>query len=145
MKKMWKIGIILVIILVAGILGTMVGYMYIKPPPPPEIEKITQRELTENKEINRIYTTIKSAITSINMALCSILIYLYIDVYRKIHSEFTLGLIIAMVALLIYAITSNPFFHMLFGFRGIGMGPFLILPDLFAAVALCVLLSLSLK
>jgi len=145
MKSGVKIGIILAIILVAGILGTVVGYAYIKPPPPPEIEKITEKELIENKEINRIYTTIKSAITFINIALCSILIYLYIDVYRKVHSEFTLGLIIAMVALLIYAITSNPLFHIIFGFRGIGMGPFLILPDLFAAVALMILLSLSLK
>jgi hypothetical protein len=50
-----------------------------------------------------------------------------------------------MSALLLYAITSNPLVQYIFTYRGFGMGPFILLPDIFATVALSVLLYLSLK
>jgi len=145
MKKIVKIGIILTIILMAGILGAVLGNMYIRPPPIEERQEIIEKEFVVDRNITNTYTTIKSTITTINIALCIILIFLYFDIYRKVHSEFTIGLIITMFALLIYAITSNPLFYAMFGFRGFGMGPFLLIPDLFTTLALSVLLYLSLK
>jgi hypothetical protein len=65
--------------------------------------------------------------------------------YRKLKSEFTGGLIIFSLTLLIYAFVSNPLMQSVFGFRGVGLGPFAMLPDLFTFLALCVLLYLTMK
>ncbi|MBC7130472.1 hypothetical protein H5T51_04545 [Candidatus Bathyarchaeota archaeon] len=70
---------------------------------------------------------------------------IYADIYRKTRSEFTIGLIIFSAALLLYALTSNPIIIRAFGFRPLGLGPFALLPDLFAFAALMVLLYLSFK
>jgi hypothetical protein len=70
---------------------------------------------------------------------------MYIRIYREVKSDFTIGLIVVMFALLFYAITSNPFTQYLFSYRGFGQGPFILLPDIFTTVALSVLLYLSLK
>jgi hypothetical protein len=70
---------------------------------------------------------------------------MYISIYRKTRSEFTIGLIVFSIAFLMYALTSNPFMIMAFGFRPVGLGPFALLPDVFALGALAVLVYLSLK
>jgi len=74
-----------------------------------------------------------------------ILIGIYVKLYRKIKSDFTLGLLIVMFAFLVYGITSNPLFYTIFGYWGFGLGPFQMMPDIFATLALGVLLYLSLK
>ncbi len=88
---------------------------------------------------------IKTGVSFINILLIVLLLFLYVDIYRKVHSEFTFGLILLMIVLLMYAISSNPALHRTFGYRGAGLGPFLILPDVFTTVALIVLLRLSNK
>jgi hypothetical protein len=70
---------------------------------------------------------------------------IYIAIYRKTKSEFTVGLIIFSMILLLYTLTSNPMMHWIFGFRAFGLGPFAMLPDLFTCVALAVLLYLTVK
>jgi hypothetical protein len=80
------------------------------------------------------------------MTFSIILIALYVNLYRKVKSDFTIGLIVVMMALFIYAITSNPFFQLIFGYRGVfGIGPFVIIPHLFTTLAMAVLLYISLK
>ncbi|HDO41519.1 MAG TPA: hypothetical protein ENH03_01265 [Candidatus Bathyarchaeota archaeon] len=74
-----------------------------------------------------------------------ILLFTYLDIYWKTRAEFTAGLVIFSLVLLFYTITSNPFIQRIFGFRAFGLGPFAMLPDLFAFIALLVLLYLSLK
>ena len=79
------------------------------------------------------------------MALLIILLLVYVDIYRKTRSEFTVGLIIFSVILFLYALTSNPLVMWAFGFRPFGLGPFALLPELFTFAALIVLLYLSIR
>ncbi len=102
------------------------------PPPPP----------TRDIEL---YYTLNTVISSINVTLLVFLLITYIGIYRKIKSEFTIGLMIFSVVLLFYALTSNPLVHRIFGFHAFGLGPFAMLPDLFTCVALAILLYLSAK
>ena len=92
-----------------------------------------------------IFYTAKTVISSVNAVLLLSLLAIYIDLYGKVRSEFTLGLIIYNLALLLYALTSNPLLHMGLGFIGSGLGPFAMLPDLFTLIASGVLLYLSQK
>jgi len=85
----------------------------------------------------------KTIITSVNIVLLAILLATYIQVYHKTESQFSLGLIIFTITLLIYALTSNPLLHGFVGFRVSGLGPFTILPDLFTCIASAILLYLS--
>ena len=70
---------------------------------------------------------------------------MYIDIYRKTQSEFTVGLMIFSIVLLLNALASNPLVTWAFGYRAFGLGPFAMLPDLFTFGALIVLLYLSVK
>jgi hypothetical protein len=49
------------------------------------------------------------------------------------------------MVLLLYAVVSNPVMQAAFGYRGFGLGPFAMLPDLFSLIASTVLLYLTLK
>jgi len=102
----------------------------IQPPPPGDIE---------------LFYTIKTVISTVNITLVIILLFTYIDIYRRTKSSFTIGLIIFSTILLLYTITSNPILQWPFGFRASGLGPFAMLPDLFACVALSILVYLSVK
>jgi hypothetical protein len=92
-----------------------------------------------------LFYTVKTILSTVNVALLVFLLISYLDIYRKIKSEFTIGLILFSLTLLFYALSSNPLVHWLFGFRGFGLGPFAMLPDLFTTVALTVLLYLTFK
>lgn len=92
-----------------------------------------------------LFYTIKTVISSINATLLVFLLSIYIDIYFKLKSEFTIGLIIFSMILLLYALVSNPLLQTILGFRGIGLGPFAMLPDLFTCIALGVLLYLTIK
>jgi hypothetical protein len=87
----------------------------------------------------------KTIFSSINVVLLVSLLITYIDIYRRIRSEFTLGLIIFSVVLLFYALSSSPLVPRIFGFHAFGLGPFAMLPDLFTCIALAVLLYLTVK
>ena len=91
------------------------------------------------------YYAVRTAITAINATIVTMLLVNYIDIYRKTKSQFTIGLSLFSIVLLLYALTSSPLMHWVFGFRAIGLGPFAMLPDLFASVALSILLYLSLR
>ncbi len=88
----------------------------------------------------------KVILSSINAFLLIYLIYNYVSVYNEIKSQFSLGLIVIALALFAYAITDNPFFHLIFGLRGpAGLGAFNIIPSLFTLIAVLVLIYLSRK
>ena len=90
-----------------------------------------------------IYYIAKTVISSVNAVLLLSLLAIYVELYNKVKSEFTLGLIIYNLALLLYALTSNPLLHSGLGFMGSGLGPFAMLPDLFTLIASGILLYLS--
>jgi hypothetical protein len=92
-----------------------------------------------------LYYTVKTVVSTINLTLLTILLITYVGIYRKTKSEFTIGLMIFSVVMLLNAITSNPLFHRIFGFGAFGLGPFAMLPDLFTFIALVILLYLTFK
>jgi hypothetical protein len=92
-----------------------------------------------------VFYKIKTILSSINATLLVLLLATYIDMYRKIPSEFTFGLIVFSLTLLFYALSSNPLLQWLFGYRAFGLGPFAMLPDMFTTLALVVLLYLTMK
>jgi len=92
-----------------------------------------------------LFYKVKTILSSINATLLVFLLATYVDMYKKLKSEFTIGLILFSLILLFYALSSNPLLQRLFGFRAFGLGPFAMLPDLFTSLALGVLLYLTLK
>ena len=84
-------------------------------------------------------------ISTINIALLVILTLIYINIYVKTHSQFTIGLIIFALVFLVKDLTSSPLITSLLGFRAYGLGPFELLPGLFECFALSILLYLSIK
>ena len=84
-------------------------------------------------------------ISTINIALLVILTLIYVNIYVKTRSNFTIGLIIFALVFLVEDLTSSPLITSLYGFRAYGLGPFEFLPGLFEFVALTILLYLSIK
>jgi len=89
--------------------------------------------------------TFGTILSIINMALAAVLLTAYIGFYRKARTEFNLMLIIVALTLLCFSIVANPLVSAVLGYEGSGLGPFFILPDMFALAALSALLYLSLK
>ena len=91
-----------------------------------------------------IETDLRMFLSTYNVLLLLVLTWSYLVVYRDLPNRFTGSLLLFAVALLLYAMASNPAVHVLFGFRGgPELGPFAFLPDLFAAFAVTVLLYQS--
>lgn len=71
----------------------------------------------------------------------------YAGIYRELPTPFTRSLLLFSLALLLYALASNPLVWLVLGLRhaflGLGIGPFAFLPDLFAGVAVVLLLHQS--
>ena len=91
------------------------------------------------------YYSVKGVLSTVNLALLVILLIIYLRVYSDTRSEFALGLIVFALAMMMYAITSNPWLQSGFGFRASGLGPFAFFPDLFALVALVILLFFAVR
>ena len=92
-----------------------------------------------------LFYKIQTILSSINATLLVFLLGTYLDMYRKLKSEFTVGLILFSVTLLMYALTSNPLLQWVFGYQAFGLGPFAMLPEMFTTIALAVMLYLTLK
>lgn len=82
---------------------------------------------------------------SIIMFILSIfMIYIYFRDYLELRSKFTFGILLMMVALMLFSLTSMPFIHNFFGVFG-RPGIFTVVPYLFATVSLAILAWLSSK
>ena len=127
-----KLAIILVAVVIAGAIGLLLAEVFL--PPVAGVGMQGQSGL---------YLRIKSILTTVNMAFAIILMAGYMRLYSEVRSKFTLGLLLVMFSLFIYAATSNPLVHALSGFCLSGLGPFTMIPDAFAAVALGILVYLS--
>jgi hypothetical protein len=86
---------------------------------------------------------VKLFVSTFNAVVLVVLVATYAGVYRDLPNRFTRSLVLFSLALLLYALSSNPLVWVVFGFRTGGIGPFTFLPDLFAAVAVVVLLHQS--
>ncbi len=97
-----------------------------------------------NKRYFEAFLTIKAFVSTLNVLLILVLLSNYLNIYREMPNRFTLSLSIFTLALLLYALSSNPLVTTVLGYRhGIGLGPFTFLPDIFASVAVIVLLHQS--
>ena len=92
---------------------------------------------------HEIYYTIKAVLANVNAFLLISLSSIYWKVYNDTGLEFSLGLVIFSFALLLYSLVSNPLLVSVAGFRGSGLGPFAMLPDLFTCIASFTLLYIS--
>ena len=92
-----------------------------------------------------LFYKVQTVLSSINATLLVFLMATYVDMYKKLRSEFTIGLMLFSLILLLYAVSSNPLLQWLFGYQAFGLGPFAMLPDLFTTLALCVLMYLTMK
>jgi hypothetical protein len=87
---------------------------------------------------------VKLFVTTLNVVMLLALLWNYVAVYRDLPNRFTLSLLLFTVALLLYAVSSNPLLPLLLGFRhGTTLGPFVFMPDVFASIAVVVLLYQS--
>ncbi|MEF8825947.1 MAG: hypothetical protein V5A27_06355 [Halapricum sp.] len=87
---------------------------------------------------------IKLFVTTLNIVVLFALLWNYVTVYRDMPNQFTLSLLLFSVALLLYSVTSNPLLPLILGFRhGTTLGPFVFLPDVFASIAVIILLYQS--
>jgi hypothetical protein len=89
--------------------------------------------------------TVGTILSIINMSLAGVLLTVYLGIYRKTGTQFNLMLIIIAITLFCFSIVANPLVSAVLGYEASGLGPFFILPDLFALAALSALLYLSLK
>jgi hypothetical protein len=151
MNRNLKIAAVLIVLVVVG----LASYLWATanfPTPPFEPRRLPFERFSRDMDWFRstvadieLYYTLKTVISSINATLLVFLLITYLDIYKTLQSEFTLGLIIFSMILLLYALASNPLMQSIFGFQAIGLGPFAMLPDLFTSLALAVLLYLTMK
>lgn len=100
--------------------------------------------ITRQRMYFETFLGVKVFISTLNIVLICALLWNYMRIYKEIPNRFTLSLIIFSLALLLYAVFSNPFIPFLLGFKhGVGLGPFTFLPDMFATIAVIILLYQS--
>jgi hypothetical protein len=92
-----------------------------------------------------LFYTVGTVVSTVNLTLSIFLLFIYIGIYQKTRSEFTIGLVIFSAVFLLNALASNPLVIRAFGFWPVGLGPFAMLSELFTLAALAVLLYLSVK
>jgi hypothetical protein len=139
-KRIWVLLVILTVVAILGALWATSAYWL------PRFLFQPRGPFHEIPEDIEFFYTANTVISTVNVTLSVFLLITYIGMYRKTRSEFTIGLIIFSLVILLNALASNSFVMLAFGgFRPLGLGPFAFLPDLFTFVALVVLLYLSLR
>ena len=137
MDKKATILLLMVIATIAAVIGLYLGSIFIPPP-----QQIPPPEPTEG---SRFFLLIKTIVSFVNLALIVFLLIAYLSIYRKMKTQFTLGLILVMISFLLYALTSNPLLQMSFGYFAVALGPFAMIPDIFTTFALIVLIFITLE
>jgi len=138
-EKYWLIvGTLIVVAVLATLWATSTSWFPRHPwdHPPPRSDILGDVEL---------FYTVGTVVSTVNLTLSIFLLFIYIGIYRKTRSEFTIGLVIFSGVFLLNALASNPLVIKAFGFWPAGLGPFAMLSDLFTLAALAVLLYLSVK
>lgn len=93
-----------------------------------------------------LFLTLKTMVNTGTSILILGLMILHIGIYRRTGTKFSIGLVFFSTAFLLYTILSNPLlYRSIAGFKKIGFGPILLIPDVFTLIASAVLLYLSQK
>ena len=138
-KKLTVLLPVVVIAIVVAVVGLVLASLILPPPEtaPPPI-------LLPDRMIMDFFLKVKTMISLVNIVFIISLMLIYRGIYRQVKSQFTMGLIVVMLVLLMYALTSNPLIQILFGYQAQGLGPFAMIPDIFATFGLGLLLYISL-
>jgi hypothetical protein len=83
------------------------------------------------------YLTLRLVLSIVNTLLVVYLLFVYMRNYLMLKSNFTLGLVAFLFSFLLYALSSIPVVHGIFGPLGIG-GVFSFVPMLFSAIGLLI-------
>lgn len=84
-------------------------------------------------------------LSTVGLALLVALAGVYVRIYVETRAAFSLGLVAVFLALLVETLATWPLVFGLFGHSLLGLGPFLLLADVFKVTAFSVLLYLSLS
>jgi hypothetical protein len=144
MSNSSRISLIIALVVIVSVLATLWAVNFEQSVPPLEPRPFPP-DMPSFKGDFQLYYIVKNVISSINITLGSILLVTYVSLYKKLKSEFVIGFTLFSLIFLFYAVFSNPVLQFIFGFRAFGLGPFAMLPDLFASFALGVLIYLTLK
>jgi hypothetical protein len=137
----FKIGLLLPILILVSLFAAFWAASILYPSEMPQTRQIQPVPMWDFE----FFYIAHAIISTLNVALLIVLLITFISVYRKTKSEFSFGLIIFGFAFLLKDLTSSPFTASVFSFAASGLGPFIVLPDLFEFAALSVLLYLSVK
>jgi len=94
-----------------------------------------------NPAQNIFYARLAAFLSSVTIILLIYLLAKYIAIYLEMKSEFTIGLILVVLAMLADSITSNPLMHWEEGFPSMS-GPFVFIPLFFTLLTSLVLIYL---
>jgi len=142
MKKNQKAWIVFATLILVALLVAFAGMVYLEP----SGEPFAHRPLFPQPPGDiQLYYAVTVVLSTINATLLIFLFSAYLSIYRKVKSDFTLGLMVFSIILLFYALSSNPLVQRIFGFRAFGLGPFAMLPNLFTCVALGLLVYLTFR
>jgi hypothetical protein len=138
-EKYWLIvGTLIVVAVLATLWATSTSWFPRHPWEPPRRRENILGDV-------ELFYTVGTVVSTVNLTLSIFLLFIYIGIYQKTRSEFTIGLVIFSAVFLLNALASNPLVIRAFGFWPVGLGPFAMLSDLFTLAALVVLLYLSVK
>ncbi len=88
------------------------------------------------------YFDLRLVLSAVNLLLVIYLLYVYTKDYLRYKTSFALGILAFLFSFLLYALSSFPLVHAMFGFRAIG-GVFSFIPLLFSAIGLVIFVKLS--
>lgn len=142
MKNKTLIGIYVVSVILAVILGAILSIIL--------LESFSGTEFpfpipVEYLPALRFMMALKTVISFVNIALIILMLGIYLDLYRKIPTNFTRGLLLLIIVLLMNAFTSNPLLFLRYEGAVLSPGMGFIIPDIFTTIALTVLFYLSLE
>lgn len=128
LSSLSKTALVTGIATVLGLLSTVVLPNVPLPPRAPKLELV------------HLLVRIELFVTTFNLVLLLALTWAYVSLYRDLPNKYSMSLVVLSLALLLYAITSNPLVQLLFGFPPVSdLGPFGFIPDIFVGFAIIVL------
>ncbi len=145
MNRMKKIGILLIILVALTAVAAVLLVDYQNSLRRNQFPFTQPRRVFTNPADIELFYTVRTVLSTINIVLTIVLMINYVLIYQKTRSEFSVGLLLFSIMLLIKDVTLSPFVIALGGFGLFGLGPFAFIPDLFELAALLVLFYLSVK
>jgi hypothetical protein len=144
MNRNIKVGLIFTILVVVTVIASLYAASMLYHPFSPSSERRVPPPSVIPGDLEFFYIA-QTIVSAINIALLVILIVNYVFIYIKTRSQFTIGLLIFASALSLKDLFANPFVTAFFGYQVFGLGPFVLIPNIFEFAALLVLLYLTIE